>query len=187
MKCLYEVHKRLHGDWSQIPARSTNIKTDRLVSDSPSDPTLGATITTYAFLATWIAAVRIWFQFFRHLTNRALLQSNVTDIGYYIGSIRQHREGQKSLTNFTIQLKMIKFQENVKRILFDAYIHEFFSYTQCSSRWASCVARRKTSRNPSSSHTRTTVPLSVVMVTSLIRVFRSSTSVTTVVWNLSAT
>jgi hypothetical protein len=114
--------------------------------------------------------------------------------------------GQKSLTNFTIQLKIINCQEKCELILFDGYIHNFFLYTQrnsmwalcvarrtqrnsmwapCVARrtqrtsvWAPCVARRTSSPNSNSSHVRASMPLLIVVMTSLIRVYRSSTPVT---------
>jgi hypothetical protein len=44
-------------------------KTEHLIPDSrqtqsPPDPTIGATIESFAFLATRVATVRTWFQFF---------------------------------------------------------------------------------------------------------------------------
>jgi hypothetical protein len=66
-------------------------KTDRLTPDSrqthtPPDPIAGVTIVSFAFLVTRVATVRTWFEFFPHRTNGALVQSSVTDIGYYIMS-----------------------------------------------------------------------------------------------------
>jgi hypothetical protein len=41
----------------------------------------------FAFHATRVATVRTTFQFVPYRTNGALVQSSVTDIGYYIRSI----------------------------------------------------------------------------------------------------
>jgi hypothetical protein len=72
--------KHLHGDWNQIPAKRTNTKMTAWLQ-TPPDPTIGATITSFAFIAIRVTTVRTWFKFYR--TKGALVQSNMTDIGYY--------------------------------------------------------------------------------------------------------
>jgi hypothetical protein len=51
-----------------------------------ADSAIGATTASFAFFATRVATVRTRFKFFPHRTNGALVQSRVTDIGYYIRS-----------------------------------------------------------------------------------------------------
>jgi hypothetical protein len=48
------------------------------------DSTLGANIVSFAFLVTTGATVRTQFQIFPHRMNGALVQTSVTDIGFYI-------------------------------------------------------------------------------------------------------
>jgi hypothetical protein len=66
-------------------------KTDRLFPNSrqtqtPPDPTTGAIIASFVFLASSVATVRTWFQFLPHRTNGATVKSSVTDIDFYISS-----------------------------------------------------------------------------------------------------
>jgi hypothetical protein len=65
------------------PCQTHQHKTDHTTPDScqtqtPPDPTIGTTIASFAFLATRLATVRTYFQFFPHRTNGTLIQSSVT-------------------------------------------------------------------------------------------------------------
>jgi hypothetical protein len=49
--------KHLQGDWSQIPAKRTNTKPTAWLQ-TPPDPTVAATITSFTFIATKATTVR---------------------------------------------------------------------------------------------------------------------------------
>jgi hypothetical protein len=62
--------------WLQTP--------DSRHKQTPPDPTINATTALSAFPATRVASVRNYVKFFSHRTNGALVESSVTDIGYYV-------------------------------------------------------------------------------------------------------
>jgi hypothetical protein len=88
---LYEVKnvktssQQLMSDFCQMHQHKTYcLTTYSRQTHPPPNPTIGTTISSFAFLATRVATIRTFFQFCLQCMNSALVQSSMTDIGYYI-------------------------------------------------------------------------------------------------------
>jgi hypothetical protein len=66
-----------------VPTQTERLTPDSRRTQTPPKSTTGA-IGSFPFLATTVATIKMYFQSFPYHTNGALVQSSMTDIGYYI-------------------------------------------------------------------------------------------------------
>jgi hypothetical protein len=69
-----------------VRTSSRRLKPDSRQRQTPPDPTIGANIPSFAFLATEVANVKTKFRFLPQRMNSALIQASVTDNGFCITS-----------------------------------------------------------------------------------------------------